>query len=71
MEQKKTAGRPRKLHLVTLDECIAKIRDHYQGKLSIAKQTLYNKINTGVLKRYGPRHAAMLDWNEVEEKLCS
>lgn len=68
-------GRPKQLNLITLDEALAKYKEHFQGKSEITKGTLYNKISVlarkGEIKRYGPFHCALLDESEFIEKICS
>ncbi len=63
-------GRPRKLKLVTIDEALKIVEEHYQHPM-FSKGTIYNKISSGVLKNYGRAHKALLDETEVREKLCS
>lgn len=69
MEEKKLA-RPKKLKLVTIDEALKLIEEHFQYPM-YKKGTIYNKISLGVLTNYGKLHRALLNADEVFEKLCS
>lgn len=70
---KRQPGRPKQLKLVTIDEALELVKQHYHGHPAAvpAKGTIYNKISLGILKNHGPRSCALLDEAEVREKLCS
>lgn len=57
--------------LLTLDQAVEFVRNYYGlDKPPFSKGTLYNKISDKSLRRYGPRHCAMLDKEEILKKLC-
>jgi hypothetical protein len=72
---RREVGRPRKLELIEYDEVIKAVSDHYQGKITPAKGTIYNKVSAlikkGEIKRYGTTNHALFDKREITEKLCS
>lgn len=70
-DEKKQRGRPKKLELMTIQETMEMVKEYYQGKITVARGTLYNKISAGVLTNHGKKHCALLDKDEVFEKLCS
>lgn len=71
MDNKRPVGRPKKLELMTIDETIEFVAQQFQGKIKPAKGTIYNKISAKVLTNHGRPHCALLDKEEVLEKLCS
>lgn len=80
MDRRK-AGRPKQLKLVTIDKAIELVKNFYLkkgvgedeiAKFIPARQTIYNKIYEDVLHNHGnKRKGALLDENEVLDKLCS
>lgn len=71
MEQHRPGpGRPKKLKLLTIDEALKLVEEHYQHPM-YARQTIYNKIHQGILKNHGRARKALLDESEVKAKLCS
>jgi hypothetical protein len=75
-------GRPKKLKLVTIDKALELVKEFYLKKglgadelhrVTPAKRTIYNKICMKQLRNYGQGKGrlALLDENEVLEKLCS
>lgn len=58
--------------LISLNEAVEYLNELYlidpekMGRSFCGKQHLYNCISKKKLKRYGPKHIAMLDKHEVE-----
>ena len=69
-----TVGRPKSLEnlsLVTLEQAVQKLKEFYGLPRSpYSKRTLQNKIWRRELNRYGPYHMTMVDWEEIQRKLC-
>ncbi len=70
-DTKKSRGRPKHLELMTIKETIEMVKEYYQGKIEYAPKTIYNKISLGILTNHGKPKYALLDKDEVMEKLCS
>jgi len=39
-----------------------------EGRDAISKQTIYNAVSKGELKRYGPKHILQIDEQELERR---
>lgn len=73
MEQKKSnVGRPKKApDMVDLDTAVELIKQEFrkkgipEDKCKYSKQTLYNKINEGKLRRHGTRACVLLEKDQV------
>jgi len=60
------------LELITIDECVKRIQELYRlPEPPYKKQTMHKWISQKQINRYGPRHMALVDWNEVRRKKCS
>jgi hypothetical protein len=53
-------------NLITLDEATEVLRESWgMAHAPYQKSTLYNWISAKKIKRYGPRHCAMVDKDEL------
>lgn len=63
-------GRPRQIRLLNIKEIIAFVENFWGGKVTISRQTIYNKFNTGELRRHGPFNCAMAEESQILEQFC-
>lgn len=61
----------KKVELISLEEARKMVQEFFQCRTPIiSTKTIYNKVSSKELRRYGPRHKVLLDKSEVQEKLC-
>lgn len=54
--------------LITINEALEQIETYY-GRPMYSSRTIYNRIASKKLKRYGPRHEVLLDQSEVQRTM--